>query len=76
MTVCDCGSVVDSPCAPARLRDVRLAEPGSRFPANRNKVGCSRAPHLHLNAIPRLIGTGVTTGPGLPARADNLIRNT
>nr|AUN35941.1 hypothetical protein [uncultured bacterium] len=53
-----------------------LTEPGSRSPSHRNQAGRSCAQHPHLNAIPRLIGAGVATGPGLPLRADNPIRIT
>jgi hypothetical protein len=76
MTVRDCGSVVDSRCAPARLLEVCLTEPAGRFPDHRNKTDGSRPRHPRLNPIPRLIGAGVATDPGLPVRPDNPIRNT
>jgi hypothetical protein len=76
MTARECGSVADWLCAPARLVEVCLTEAYSRFPAHRNKVGRTRVQHRRLQAILRLIGAGVTTGPDRPVRADNPIRNT
>jgi hypothetical protein len=76
MTARECGSVAGWLCAPARLLEVRRTEACGRFPDPRNNLGRTPVQHRRSQAILRLIGTGVTTDPDQPVRADDPIQNT
>ena len=76
MTARESGSVAGWLCAPARLIEVCLTEACGRFPGHRDTLGHTCDQHRHLQAILRVIGTGVATGLDQPVRADDPIRNT
>jgi hypothetical protein len=76
MTPRECASTAGWWCATARLVEVRLTEPDTRFPTHRNKLGRSHVQHWTLYALLRLTGAGLTTASELPIRADDPIRNT